>query len=89
MQLSENFGLFDRITDPQALARTVERFRERSIVLPTFGQLADPTSIPPATREMVGSVDPDAPTPPYFGPLVQRPSRAGTPGARYVELTGE
>ena len=63
MPLSEKFGLFDRITDPQALARTVERFRERSIVLPTFAQLADPTSIPRSTQDLVGAIDPDAPNP--------------------------
>ena len=92
MQMSEKFALFDRITDPQALARTVERFRDRSIVLPTFAQLADPTSIPTATRELVGSVDPDAPDPANLFRVhwYNDPSRAGTaevPG--YVELPGE
>jgi hypothetical protein len=38
---SDKFGLFDRIKDPSALARTIERFRERRIVLPTLAQLAD------------------------------------------------
>ena len=92
MQMSEKFGLFDRITDPQALARTVERFRDRRIVLPTFAQLADPTSIPTATRDLVGSVDPDAPDPANLFRVhwYNGPSRAGTaevPG--YVELPGE
>jgi cysteine synthase len=92
MQMSEKFGLFDRITDPQALARTVERFRDRRIVLPTFAQLADPTSIPTATRDLVGSVDPDAPDPANLFRVhwYNDPSRAGTaevPG--YVELPGE
>lgn len=61
-QILENqFGLADRIVDETALANSVERFRERGIVLPTFAELADPTSFDHATR--VGDADlgsPDA-----------------------------
>ena len=92
MPLSEKFGLFDRITDPQALARTVERFRERNIVLPTFAQLANPAGIPGSTQDLVGAVDPDAPDPANLFRVhwYNDSSRTGTsevPG--YLELPGE
>ena len=38
--LENQFGLADRVVDADALARTVERFRERQITLPTFAALA-------------------------------------------------
>ncbi len=93
MQLSEKFGLFDRITDPPALARTVERFRDRSIVLPTFAQLADPVEYPARrSRTRLASVDPDAHDPANLFRVhwFNDASRAGTtdvPG--YLELPGE
>jgi cysteine synthase len=40
-------GLADRVVDPGSLERSVARFRERGIVLPTFAQLSDPATIPP------------------------------------------
>ncbi len=43
--------------------RTVGRFREAGIALPTFEQLADPTKIPERIREALAGVDPDAPDP--------------------------
>jgi cysteine synthase A len=57
---SEKFGLFDRVVDQSALIRTVERFRERQIVLPTFAELADPATIPGPIQGMLSGVDPDA-----------------------------
>ncbi|MBT8241006.1 MAG: pyridoxal-phosphate dependent enzyme [Acidimicrobiia bacterium] len=60
---AELLGLYDEIVDHEALARTIERFRERNIVLPTFSQLADPTTLPeavPAEIEDVGPDDADA-----------------------------
>ena len=45
------------------MARTIERFRERRIVLPTFAQLADPASIPDPVKAMLDAVDPDARNP--------------------------
>lgn len=56
--LENQFGLADRIVDEASLANSVARFRERGIVLPTFAQLADPTSIDPA---LVGDADKDGP----------------------------
>jgi cysteine synthase len=49
----------ERAVDPGAL----DRFRELGIVLPTFEQLADPTSIPAGIVERLADVDPDAADP--------------------------
>ncbi|MBT8241046.1 MAG: pyridoxal-5'-phosphate-dependent protein subunit beta, partial [Acidimicrobiia bacterium] len=60
---AELLGLYDEVVDHEALARTIERFRERNIVLPTFSQLADPSTLPeavPAEIEAVGPDDADA-----------------------------
>jgi cysteine synthase len=59
---SELLGLFDQVVDEAALARTVDRFKERSIRLPTFAQLASPETIPTsivAALEGVGADDAD------------------------------
>ena len=56
--LETRFGLADRVVDPVALANSVRRFRERGITLPTFAELADPTSIDPGN---VGDADPQGP----------------------------
>ncbi|WP_420453767.1 pyridoxal-5'-phosphate-dependent protein subunit beta [Ilumatobacter sp.] len=57
--LENQFGLADRVVDPDALANSVERFRERGITLPTFAQLADPSSFD--HDERVGDADPQGP----------------------------
>ncbi len=44
--LENQFGLADRVVDEGNLANSVARFREQGIVLPTFAELADPTTIP-------------------------------------------
>ncbi len=56
--LERLYGLADRVVDEAARANSVERFRERAIVLPTFAELADPTTIGP---ERVGDADPQGP----------------------------
>jgi len=59
--LENQFGLADRVIDEASLARSVDRFRERGIVLPTFAQLADPMTFDHHDR--VGDADlhgPDA-----------------------------
>ena len=53
--LENQFGLADRIVDEAALANSVARFRERGITLPTFAQLADPSSFDHAAH--VGDAD--------------------------------
>src|SRR5215216_93774 len=55
--LERLYGLADRVVDDEALANSVERFRERGIVLPTFSELADPSTIDHAR---VGDADPEA-----------------------------
>ncbi len=56
--LEDRFGLADRIVDETALANSVNRFAERGITLPTFAELADPTSI---STTRVGDADPQGP----------------------------
>ncbi len=53
--LERQFGLADRVVDDVALANSIARFRERDIALPTFAELADPTTIDP---DRVGDADP-------------------------------
>jgi cysteine synthase len=54
--LENQFGLADRVVDGEALSRSIDRFRERRITMPTFAELADPTSFDHAER--VGDADP-------------------------------
>jgi cysteine synthase len=56
--LETQLGLADRIVDDAALANSVARFRERGITLPTFAELADPTTF---DAGRVGDADPHAP----------------------------
>ncbi|MEO6125360.1 MAG: pyridoxal-5'-phosphate-dependent protein subunit beta [Ilumatobacteraceae bacterium] len=58
--LINQFGLTDTVVDADALANSVARFREQGITLPTFAQLADPSTIDPALTDGVGKDDPDA-----------------------------
>jgi cysteine synthase len=57
--LENQFGLADRIVDEQALANSVQRFREQGITLPRFAQLADPSTFDHVER--VGDADPQGP----------------------------
>jgi len=57
------FGLEDQIVDEGVYARTVQRFRDAQIRLPTFAELADPTRISTVTAASVSRVDPDAASP--------------------------
>jgi cysteine synthase len=59
--LENQFGLADRIVDEAALANSVARFRDRGITLPTFAQLADPSTF--AHAERVGDADPQGQDP--------------------------
>ncbi len=58
--LRRQFGLADEVVDEQVLANSVRRLAERAVVLPTFAQLADPSSVPMA---VVGDADPQAADP--------------------------
>ncbi|HET8797181.1 MAG TPA: pyridoxal-phosphate dependent enzyme [Thermoanaerobaculia bacterium] len=44
-------------------ARNLERLRERNVVLPAFAQLAEPSRIPQEIRDVLRTIDPDAPHP--------------------------
>jgi cysteine synthase A len=53
------FGLERTLVDADAYQHAVKRFREEGITLPTFAQLADPSTIPAAVRAALASVDPN------------------------------
>jgi cysteine synthase len=57
--LTERLGLARGLADPHTLERTVERFREARIALPTFTQLAHPALVPAAVRTALSGVGPD------------------------------
>ena len=48
------------VLDSDALANAVDRFRDQGIVLPTFAQLADPSTIPADALARLDLVDPGA-----------------------------
>ena len=56
-------GLERELVDPVAFEHTAARLRAAGVLLPTFAQLADPTTIPAPVRERLPAVDPDAPDP--------------------------
>jgi cysteine synthase len=53
-------SLATEVIDRSVYERAVERFREQRIEMPTFAQLAEPSTIPTSA---VGDADPDAPDP--------------------------
>ncbi len=57
--LENQFGLADRLIDESHADRSVERFREQGITLPTFAQLEDPSTFDQAAK--VGDADPQGP----------------------------
>jgi cysteine synthase len=52
-------GLEDEVVDRAVYDRTVERFRERRILLPTFAELARPSLIASPVRQALAAVQPD------------------------------
>src|SRR5579862_1749221 len=56
-------GLEEHIVDEGVYRRTVQRFHEAQIRLPTFAELADPTRIATATAAAVSGIDPDVADP--------------------------
>ena len=68
MSVPENFdhsrfGLLTDLIDDAGYQRSVDRFRSCGIVLPTFAQLADPSSIPDGIRSRLADIDRDAADP--------------------------
>jgi cysteine synthase len=57
------FDFPTEITDADVHRRAVETLREGGVLLPTFAQLAEPSTIPEAVLARLASVDPDAPDP--------------------------
>ncbi len=56
-------GLERSVVDAEVYGRTVRRFGESGVILPTIGQLKDPGAIPADIRQKLRSVDPDSPHP--------------------------
>jgi hypothetical protein len=56
-------GLERELVDRAVYERTVRRFREAKIVLPTFAQLADPSLIPAEITAALAGIEPDVPHP--------------------------
>ena len=53
-------GLETSIVDETTYKSTVDRFRTLGIRLPTFAELADPTTIPSELQDQLSSIDPNA-----------------------------
>ena len=53
----------DRNLAAETLGHAVDRLREAEVALPTFAQLADPTTIPASVRVALRDIDPDEPHP--------------------------
>ncbi len=85
-------GLETGLIDRDVYRRTLVRFREAGVVLPTFLQLQDPTTLPEAVVRRLDAVDPDAPHPlnlfrVHWFNDAERRGRVATPGA--IELPSE
>lgn len=48
--------IIDAVTNPEARANAVQRYRERGIVLPTFAQMKDPTLVPDAVQDRLRGI---------------------------------
>ncbi|MCY3849861.1 MAG: pyridoxal-phosphate dependent enzyme [Acidimicrobiaceae bacterium] len=53
---SARYGLLQSVVDTDSYKRSVQRFREADILLPTFAQLADPSTIPAGIRDALSGV---------------------------------
>ena len=56
-------GLERTVVDAAVYENTIARFKEAGVLLPTIGQLKDPSTIPAAIREKLRDVSPDSPHP--------------------------
>ena len=88
----QQLGLYDTVVDEAALTRTAARFAERRILLPTFAQLSDPGTIPPAITAALEGVGADDPHPlnlwrVHWNNARDRTGRTEVP--EYLSLPGE
>ncbi len=60
---ARNFGLHSDMADQAVFDRAVQRFRDKKIALPTFSQLADPSTMPASVWEGLSGVDRNAADP--------------------------
>ena len=56
-------GLESSIVDQSVYQKTIASFREAGVLLPTYSQLKDPSTIPASIRAKLKDVDPDTPHP--------------------------
>jgi len=85
-------GLEADLVDGEAYGHALDRFRERGILLPTFAELADPTTIPEGARAALAAVGPDDAHPAnlfrvHWYNAADRRSRADVP--EHLELPSE
>jgi cysteine synthase len=85
----EKMGLETGIVDNETYRGSVTRFREADILLPTFTQLAEPSSAPAGIEERLADVGPDDAHPlnlfrVHWNNGCDRRSRAGLP--QYLEM---
>ena len=88
-------GMEVGLVDGEVYKRTLVRFREAGVALPTIGELKDPSTIAPGIEARLRDIDPDAPHPlnlfrvHWFNDASRR-GRADAPGAIELppELTG-
>ena len=88
-------GLQRELVDRAVYERTIGRFRSAGIVMPTFSQLADPSTIPGPIASRLEGIDPDEPHPlnlfrAHWYNGADRRSRTDVPGHVVLprELTG-
>lgn len=85
-------GLERTVVDAEVYERTLARFREAGVLLPTIGQLKAPASIPAGIKARLKDVDPDGPHPlnlfrVHWFNDAQRTGLADVPG--HIELPSE
>jgi cysteine synthase len=88
-------GMETGLVDRAVYERTLARFGEAGVMLPTIGELKDPSTIPPGVVARLRDIDPDAAHPlnlyrvHWFNDASRR-GRVATPGAIELppELTG-
>jgi len=56
-------GLEDKVIDEIVFKKTIDRFKDRNIKLPTFEELSDPIKISKEVKEKLKDIDPNEPHP--------------------------